>query len=212
MKKYRRIYFGGGSDVNGAELGTVWEDRLPLRFSRLVSDHFDAKEYNISHGGASNHRIVRELLMSDIHISKFDAAVIQMTPMWRTEYHSGDNWERVGVPSNGKTGDCRSPSKWWLENKLTSQKVEGDFWRNYFRIHSEEFFLTNEKMYHTTIKSHCKAYGVPLILLGRRLSSDLEFDFCFDDSWISKAPKGHPNEEGHKAIADRIISMLTKHK
>lgn len=208
----RGIYFGGGSDMNGAELGTKWEDRKQLRFSKLVSDHFGIEEYNMSHGGCGNHRIVRELLMNDRHISEFDAAVIQMTPKWRTEYHNGKKWERVWVPSNGKTGDCRSPSKQWLENNLSTQKIEGDFWRSYFRIHSEEFFTTNEKMYHTTIISHCKAYDVPLILLGRRLSSDLEFDLCFDEPWISKAPKGHPDEEGHRAIADRIISMLTKHK
>ena len=36
----RGIYFGGGSDMNGAELGTEWMDRLRLRFSKLVSDHF----------------------------------------------------------------------------------------------------------------------------------------------------------------------------
>ena len=32
----RGIYFGGGSDMNGAELGTEWMDRLRLRFSKLV--------------------------------------------------------------------------------------------------------------------------------------------------------------------------------
>ena len=142
------------------------------------------------------------------HISEFDAAVIQMTPRWRTEYHDGKKWERVMVPSR----KCRPSSKHWLETNLASQKVEKEFWRNYFRIHSDEFFLTNEKMYQITIQSHCKAYGVPLIMLGRSQSSDLEFDFCFDEPWISKAPDGHPSEEGHRQIADRLISMLTKHK
>ena len=32
------------------------------------------------------------------------------------------------------------------------------------------------------------------------------------DNFIPKAPDGHPNEEGHRQIADRIIGMLTKHK
>ena len=204
----RGIYFGGGSDMNGAELGTEWMDRLRLRFSKLVSDHFGVDEYNISHGGCGNHRIVRELLMCKRHISEFDAAVIQMTPRWRTEYHDGKKWERVMVPSR----KCRPSSKHWLETNLASQKVEKEFWRNYFRIHSDEFFLTNERMYQITIQSHCKAYGVPLIMLGRSQSSDLEFEFCFDEPWISKAPDGHPSEEGHRQIADRLISMLTKHK
>ena len=200
-----RIYFGGGSDVNGAELGTEWEDRLSLRFSKLVSDNFHAEEYNVSVGGSGNHRTVRELLTDYRPISSYDAVIIGMTSKYRTEYHDGKDWKRVKVIGN-------TPSKWWLENRLTTQKVEGDFWRNYFRVHSEQFFLTDEKMYHTTIKSHCKAYGVPLILLGRRQSSDLEFDFCFDEPWISKAPKGHPDAEGHRAIADRINNILLFNK
>ena len=199
-----KIYFDGGSDMNGAEL----ENRYQTRFSRIISDHFGTKEYNTSMGGADNHRIVRQLLLNKNHISQFDYAIIQMTPRWRTEYHNGRKWERVMVPCK----KCKPSSKLWLENTLAPQKVENEFWRNYFRIHDDEFFLSNEKMYQITIQSHCKAYGVPLIMLGRRQSSDLEFDFCFDEPWISKAPDGHPNEEGHRQIADRLISMLTKHK
>ena len=199
-----KIYFDGGSDMNGAEL----KNRYKTRFSRIISDYFGTIEHNTSMGGADNHRIVRQLLLNKNHISQFDYAIIQMTPRWRTEYHNGRKWERVMVPCK----KCKPSSKLWLENTLAPQKVENEFWRNYFRIHSDEFFLSNEKMYQITIQSHCKAYGVPLIMLGRNQSSDLEFDFCFDESWISKAPDGHPNEEGHRQIADRIIGMLTKHK
>jgi len=195
-----RIYFDGGSDMNGAEL----QNRYKTRFSRLLSDHFGSVEYNISMGGGDNHRIVRQLLLSKNHISEFDYAIIQMTPRWRTEYHNGRKWERVMVPCK----KCKPSSKLWLENTLAPQKVENEFWRNYFRIHDDEFFLSNEKMYQVMIQSHCKAYGVPLIMLGRKLSSNLEFDFCFDEPWISKAPDGHPNEEGHRQIADRLLSML----
>ena len=195
-----RIYFDGGSDMNGAEL----KNRYKTRFSRLLSDHYKTHEYNLSMGGADNHRIVRQLLLNKTHISEFDYAIIQMTPRWRTEYHNGRKWERVMVPCK----KCKPSSKLWLENTLAPQKVENEFWRNYFRIHDDEFFLSNEKMYQIMIQSHCKAYGVPLIMLGRKQSSDLEFDFCFDESWISKAPDGHPDEEGHRQIADRLLSML----
>ena len=199
-----KIYFDGGSDMNGAELGT-WEERKKLRFSRLVSNHFGTEDYNISHGGCGNHRIVRQLLLNEKHISEFDYAIIQMTPRWRTEYHNGKRWERVMVPSK----KCKPASKLWLENTLASQKTDVDFWRNYFRIHSDEYFISNEKMYQITIQSHCKAYGVPLIMIGRAQSSDLEFDFCFDEPWISKAPDGHPDKEGHRSIADKIIGMIS---
>ena len=198
-----KIYFDGGSDMRGAEL----HDKYEKRFSKLVCNHFGIKDYNISQGGGGNHRIVRQLLLEN-RISEFDYAIIQMTPRWRTEYHDGRSWERVMVPSK----KCKPSSKSWLETSLASQKIENDFWRNYFRIHSDEFFLSNEKMYQITIQNHCKVHGVPLIMLGRAQSSNLEFDFCFDEPWISKAPKGHPSEVGHRQIADRIIGMLTTHK
>jgi len=200
-----RLYFGGGSDVNGAELGTDWNDRLSLRFSKLVSNNFYAEEYNVSVGGGGNHRTVRQLLTDFRPISSYDAVIIGMTSKYRTEYHDGKDWKRVKVIGN-------TPSKWWLENKLSTQKEERDFWREYFRIHSDEFFTFNERMYHTTIKNYCKLHNVPLILIGRREISDLEFDFCFDEPWISKAPKGHPDEAGHRAIADRINSILLFNK
>ena len=198
--KITKLYFDGSSDMNGAELD--WSVKDKLRFSKLVCDHFGIEDYNISKGGCGNHRLVRQMLLNKNHISEFDVAIIQMSPMWRTEYHNGKKWERVMYQQKHF---FNSPEK-------LRQKLDVDFWRNYFRIHDEEFFRTNEKLYQVAMQSHCKAYGVPLIMLGRNQSSDLEFDFCFDESWISKAPDGHPNEEGHRQIADRLISMLTKHK
>ena len=212
----KNIYFDGGSDMNGAELGDVYDDRYQLRFSKLICDHYGIEEYNISMGGCGNHRVVRQLLLNERHISEFDLAIIQMCPKWRTEYHDGTRWQRVLVDQE----KCRLSDHKKTHAQMYQKpdkfdllgKTDQNFWKDYFRIHGEEFFTTNEKMYHAIIKSHCKAYGVPLIMLGRNQSSDLEFDFCFDEPWISKAPDGHPNEEGHRAIADRLISMLTKHK
>ena len=62
------------------------------------------------------------------------------------------------------------------------------------------------------MQCHCKAYGVPLIMVGRSDSSDLEFDVDVSDDNIKKAKDGHPCAEGHREIADKIITLLTTHK
>ena len=64
-------------------------------------------------------------------------------------------------------------------------------------------------MYQVAIQSHCKAYGVPLIMIGRSKSSDLQFDIDVDDGIIKKTLRNHPSAEGHREIADRIIATLS---
>ena len=187
----KKLYFDGSSDTNGAELN--YARRKKLRFSGLVCDHFGIEDYNISKGGGGNHRLVRQMLLNKRHISEFDAAIIQMAPMWRTEYHNGKDWERV---DDRKDLSGKDP-------------LDVRFWREYFRIHDEKFFISNEKMYQVAIQSHCKAYGVPLIMIGRSKSSDLQFDIDVDDGTIKKTLRNHPSAEGHREIADRIIAFLS---
>ena len=198
--KITKLYFDGSSDMNGAELD--WATKDKIRFSQLVCNHFGIEDYNISKGGCGNHRLVRQMLLNKRHISEFDAVIIQMSPKWRTEYHNGKRWERVMYQQKHF---FNSPEK-------VRQKIDVEFWSNYFRIHDDEFFITNEKLYQVAMQSHCKAYGVPLIMVGRSDSSDLEFDIDVSDDNIKKAKGGHPCAEGHREIADKIITLLTTHK
>ena len=61
-----KIYFDGCSWTWGAEL----EDPYQSRFSKIISDKLGAEEYNISKRGASNHRIVRQLLVDHKNLLK----------------------------------------------------------------------------------------------------------------------------------------------
>ena len=67
-----KIYFDGCSRTWGGEL----ENREQERFSSLICKKLDAEEYNISRGGASNERIVRQLLVEN-DITDYDLAIIQ---------------------------------------------------------------------------------------------------------------------------------------
>ena len=78
-----KIYFDGGSWTWGAEL----EDPYNSRYSKIVSDKLGAEEYNISKKGASNFRIVRQLLVDHKNISEFDLVVIKLTIPSRMEYY-----------------------------------------------------------------------------------------------------------------------------
>ena len=55
-----------------------------LRFSKYVAEYFNLEDCNYSENGGSNHRIARNLLED---ISGYDAFIIVMCPMMRTEYY-----------------------------------------------------------------------------------------------------------------------------
>ena len=76
-----KIYFDVCSNTWGAEL----QDNLKSTYSRLVCDHFDAEEYNISLQGGNNRRIARNLL--EHNLSDYDMFVIQFTHKVRGEWY-----------------------------------------------------------------------------------------------------------------------------
>ena len=57
-----KFYFDGCSHTWGAELA----EPEVSRYSRLVSDHFGAEEYNIARRGGSDKRVLRKLLETDL--------------------------------------------------------------------------------------------------------------------------------------------------
>ena len=91
-----KIYFDGDSWTRGNEIDE--EQRLSKRFSALVSKELGAEEYNISRGGASNNRIVRQMLF-DNDISEYDVAIIQMVYPERSEFYSDKvkDWKTITI-------------------------------------------------------------------------------------------------------------------
>ena len=79
-----KIYFDGCSWTCGEEL----ENREEQRYSKLIANDLGAKQDNFSTSGASNDRMVRNLMVEN-DIEKYDLAIIQMTFPARTEYYSG---------------------------------------------------------------------------------------------------------------------------
>ena len=135
-----KIYFDGCSWTMGAELENPEEER----FSRLVCQEFDAEEKNISMGGGSNERIIRNMMVKK-NIEEYDLAVIQMTFPARTEYyndnslHAQNNWVRVNPKQSYSTSMYEKIANFQLKEKKFSEKKA--FWREYYTdVTNQEFF------------------------------------------------------------------------
>jgi len=162
--------------------------------------------------------MVRQLLVDHKNISEFDLVIIQLTFPSRHEYYdkrkkrfrSCTNWSGVAkysLEDLAKITWCKDRRDKILNNvKLDPiDKV----WLDYYRhVYEDEYGDACEDMSATAIRSYCKANNVPLILatVNSKKHSKLSYDvYCGD---VPKAGGGHPNEEGHKIIANDLLRLL----
>ena len=195
-----KIYFDGSSYTYGSEL----EDKSN-RFSTLICKHLGAEEYNISKGGASNNKIVRQLVTEN-DVADYDLAIIQMSMAMRWEHYDDTQKE-------------------WIQLRPISKPREKERkkWLAYYfsRIYSDHFGNTYEYMFSQLVRDHCRVKGTPLILVTCRHADDIDhkyksiptnFKFDLDLSDSEKYPhtkKGHPNKEGHQLICNDILDLLS---
>ena len=185
-----KIYFDGDLWTRGSDLDD--ERRLSLRFSGLVSKELGAEEYNISKSGKSNHSIVRHLLLEN-DISQYDLAIIQMSFPNRMEYYDD---EEVRV------------EKKWRHISMGSLK-NSEFWKQYYKeIYNDTYGLTYEQIFAITIRNHCKANNVKCILLSNNYQTDVKFDLQLQHRKYHQGNNFHPNEEGHRLIANDLLRLL----
>ena len=204
----KKIYFDGSSWAVGGELvknNRQWYDEeelkivRSLRYSRHVSTKLDAEDHNFSKGGASNDRIVRQLLVEN-DITQYDLAIIQMTYPTRTEYHD-KKWKGVSSQDTRSSLLKKSRKDWTDEDR--------NFWSYYYsKIHDNYYHEVKEKIHATTIRNHCKAHNVPLILMTVNCQTKLKFDLNLDVDKYPRERGGHPTAEGHIMIANDILDIL----
>jgi len=208
-----KIYFDGCSWTYGTEL----KDKHQLRYSKLICNHYKAEEYNFSISGGSNDRIIRNLLVEN-NIEDYDLGIIQLSFPQRTEYYNDfeKQWKTictfVGYSGNWLKKD-------FIKNHLLNDKMflpdkEGayhkDFWIYYYsHITNDVFFKTKEKIAYETVKSYFALKNIPLIIMSVVNQIDLEYDLNLGKKFYSRAKQGHPDEDGHKMIAEDIINIIT---
>jgi len=209
-----KIYFDGCSWCWGAEL----KDPFNSRYSKIISNKLSAEEYNISKRGASNNRIVRQLLVDHKNINEFDLVIIQLTYPQREEYYDKSskkfkdctNWSQVAKYSLKdlvKVTWCKK-SRDKILNNVELDPVD-KAWLDYYRhVYEDEYGDAYEDLHVTAIRSYCKAQGVPLILATtkKKKHSKLSYDvYCGD---VPRAKDGHPNEEGHLINSKQILEYM----
>jgi len=192
-----KIYFDGDSFTKGVEL----YNQTQHRFSRLISDHYKNKEYNFSYAGSSNGAIVRRLIVEN-NIKEYDLAVIQMSLPMRLEYYDGMRY------TNLREKDFKGWKEFYLK-----------------RIYHEKYGNDYEYLYYQAIKNHCSVNNIPLVITTNRsykkykenstgmvfrkmLPSDKRANFDLYLDTYPRAKMGHPNEDGHRMIADDIIKII----
>lgn len=163
------FYFGGCSFTLGEEL----QDKEKSRFSKIVSDVCGATEHNISCGGASNFKIVRDFL-ENYEKENWDLVVIMWTSLDRFEHYTGmtkwtsfDGYEIVTptriFPNLGK----RKKIDTGID--LTDQYAQRPDVKNalaeyYIHVNTPAQTVMNFLHHIITIQSLCKAKNIPYIL------------------------------------------------
>ena len=196
-----KIYFDGCSWTKGEEL----ENQEEERYSRLICNELGAEETNHAIGGGSNDRIVRNLLVEN-NVEDYDLAFIQMTLPVRTEYYD-KKWIKVNPANNfskwlhGEGGDIRRLGEKFVRHS--------DFWKYWYtQVSNQKYFETKENIHFQTIRDHCKAKGVPLILSSINRWSKLDFDFMLNRKGLKVHHYGHPTKESHQKFAKMMLDKI----
>ena len=178
-----KFYFDGCSWTYGGGL-EEHSHSLDCRWSKLVSNHFGAEEFNIAEGGASLSTVIRHLFTGkyrqlEFDVKAFDAFVIELPFFQREEYYS-------------------EPSHSWRRHKPD--------WAL-----SKKYLNLKDKIYRFTIRSFIAELGKPLVLIySSPQIYSMDYDLFFSKGYkYARLSKGHPNPLGHRQIADDIIKVLT---
>ena len=228
-----KIYVDGCSYTYGGEL----KDPEKTRYSTLLGNKIGAEVCNVAQGGASNARIVRNLLVEN-DITKYDLAIIQLTFPERLEYYDPHRirklknnefeykpglimvgkkkgWTNITIHSatdesfDWENGDF-GDEKIGEELRKGVRPINKQFWTQYYKsIYQEEYGRAYEQIAYTTIKNHCKINNVPLALLTCDDSTPLEYTLQLNNGKrYAKAKYKHPNELGHTRIALDLMFII----
>jgi len=206
-----KIYFDGTSWAAGAEL----ENPNQTRFSKIISDHYGAEEYNVATQGGCNRAIARNIL--EHNLDEYDIFIIQMVNHSRTEWYD----------ENQKKYRQVKPIL-----PLSFSKELKNYWTTYYeKIYHKEYGITDEKIYYNLLREILQDKKHVIVTCARESFVPFDMDISLDlydnkkrhaihNQWGEKPPHprlknylttgNHPNEMGHKIIAQMIINYIDK--
>jgi len=196
-----KILYNGCSITWGDEL----TDRENQRYSRLVSNHYNAEEVNLASNGISNDRIVRESI-AYLDKNSVDLIVVQFTLHTRIEWFKKD-----GSILDMHIHQKRHPAPFYYKWIFNDYNGIENMWKNlvlfdtyctqkgirYIPLladhHQKELELKNnwQELYHGKSLTHLHR-GV--------LKGYIPENFTLSNN--------HPSVIGHKVIAEKIIELI----
>tara|TARA_B100000925_G_scaffold283492_1_gene257445 strand:+ start:272 stop:856 length:585 start_codon:yes stop_codon:yes gene_type:complete len=193
-----KFYFDGCSNTWGVEC----KDHEVNRYSKLVSDHFGAEEYNIAQRGGSDKRMMRNLLETDLE--QYDYVIVQLTCKNRTEFWGEGKWKQLNIYKWGE-------KEKWMRQLNDNEKF---FWLNYWKyVYSDKLGNINQLTYYHAMKNVLKDKKHLIIGIsgwGQDIQAPVDINFNHIDYQTARG--GHPNKEGHERIAEEIIKYIENQK
>ena len=192
-----KFYFDGDSFTYGGGLQKrCGIDPTQVRWSKIVSDYFDAEEINVSEIGAPNDRVLRHLFVDNFDLVRdCDCIFIQLTfpirnEFWSDKYHK---WFRIPNPHS------------MMKNYFGSKH---DAWLDYYssEIYSDKYGMTRELVAYNSIVSYLKLIGKPFYITGLSHYDHINYDYHFGRGEFDRIPNDrHPSVLGHQQIAEKIV-------
>ena len=210
-----RFYFDGDSFTYGGglkEIGVVPED---VRWSRLVCDHFGAEEINLSSGGASNDKVMRQVFGKPT-TEVYDFYFLQTSIPNRYEFY--DTKKKAWMNYRFLRGKSYSNleekciRRWGSEGTMFAQWIEFGLQR----IYSDLYGKTRENITYNALKSYVASIGRARRSFFSTLlypsETNNKYDLYFSNQLnFDRIPNdGHPSVEGHKTIAKYIIDIVSE--
>lgn len=206
-----KIYFDGTSWTAGGCL----ENPSEMRFSKIICDHYGAEEYNISTMGGSNRCVARNIL--DHNFDEYDIVMIQMVNHSRTEWYDENQKKFRQVKTS-------------IPNSFSDELRT--FWSTYYEeIYHKEYGISDEKIYYNLFRKILQDKKHMIFTCARESFVPFDMDISLDlydnkkrhaihNQWGDKPPYprlknylttgNHPNELGHKIIAQMLINFIDK--
>ncbi len=198
------LFFCGDSVTFGMELEPEHEE---YRFSNLVATDKNLTHHNRSLSGACNDWIVKHAIKFFREGNTCDTAIIQFSAPERWNYYDPTKRRFYNIGNQKTTNNLRTPNmknahKMYYEHIWTEELALENYWKNVFLLDNY-------------LKDKCKTIYLTLtypwnIHQRTRYNEwlpDVEIASCKLIVGESRLV-GHPSKEGHRKIADYVISKL----
>jgi hypothetical protein len=200
VQHHVNLFFCGDSVTYGMELEPY--GRVEKRFSTLVSTEKNLTHHNHSLSGACNDWIVKNAIEFFRNGNTCDTAIIQFSAPERWLYWCDilKRFQNVGnatTTNNFKSNGVREAHKAYYDKIYSPELAVENYWKN--------VYFMNEYL-----KDKCEVLYLTLGFPVPRNNSwvtDVEIASVKEMVGTSRLV-GHPSPEGHRKIADYILSKL----